>query len=352
MLSPFKQILNINCGHYIKSIPLHNSFGNVFPVLQDDLLSKICNIGTSDLVLDIGGGSNPFVRANIVTEPHLTKSMHRSGLPVNPYIKYIECFAESLPFDSNSFDFAIARQVFEHVDNPSLACKEMMRVAKRGFIETPQKNYELLFGPNPSHNWFVHIKDNTLVFERRMFIRHPLRHLGLGTVPSSPEGQVLLHWELKNLTNVQFYWEQSFPYEVKDNPSGFNYNNPDHAAEAHLDVAICGLLQGGYYLPHRENDARQAILLKPDWALAHNTLGIILWKQHKLAEALSEFKLAAALDDNLDYQFNAQLQDPHAEPRLVDFNYTLPMDEAFYSRYSSSCAFHTINLLTAPHCSL
>ena len=98
-----------------------------------------------------------------------------------------------------------------------------------------------------------------------------------------------MHWEYKNLTNAQFYWEDTFKYEVIDSPDGFDYTNPIHASEAHLDVAICGIMQGAFYLDARLSDARMAVGLKPDWALAHNTLGIILWKRGNFVEALAEF---------------------------------------------------------------
>ena len=112
-----------------------------------------------------------------------------------------------------------------------------------------------------------------------------MRHIGLSLVPSSPEGQLIIHWEFKNITNVQFYWEGEFDFQVTDSGEGFDYTNPLHASEAHLDVAICSLLHGGHHLPYREFDAREALRLRPDWALAHNTLGVILWKEKKYDEA-------------------------------------------------------------------
>lgn len=345
----FNRLLYIEMGSYQRPIPLTNSFGVVFPVLADDILAGMFSLKGSDQILDIGGGSNPFSKATVVTEPYLEMNTHRSGVDIKSGVDYVECFAEEMPFADKQFDFAIARQVFEHVTSPKAACDEMIRVSKRGFIETPQKNYELLCGPNPSHNWFVSVVNNKLIFERRMFVRHPLRHLGLSAVPSSPEGQFLLHWELKNLTNVQFYWEDEFEYEVVDSEAGFDYSNPDHAAEAHLDVAICSLLQGGYYLWQRESDARVAVRLRPDWALAHNTLGIILWKQGKTQEALSEFTLAAQLEKRDEYKYNAGLEDSRLNPALVDFEYALAMDEKFFSNYGTCCSFNIPDYLQKLH---
>lgn len=346
----FNQVLIYDFGWYKRSVPLTNSFGVVYPVLDDDILSAILGINDADRVLDVGGGSNPFLKATIVTEPNLINNAHRSGLSIKAGVDYVQCTAENLPFTDKYFDFAISRQVFEHVRSPKDACEEIMRVARRGFIEAPQKNYELMFGPNPSHNWFVSVVDNVLIFERRMFVRHPLRHPGMSAGPSSQEGQFILHRELKNLTNVQFYWEDSFEYEVIDSPAGFDYANPEHAAEAHLDVAICGLLQGGFYLASRESDAREAIRLRPNWAIAHNTLGIILWRQGKTKEALSEFSISERLDDCDEYKYNSSLTDGKLKPILVDFDYSIAIDEAFFSKYINRCSFNTSNYLNNPHC--
>jgi hypothetical protein len=338
---------NVRFGQGHREIRLRNGFGEVYPALHDELLAQVLAIGDQDRVLDIGGGSQPFARADTVTEPYLDFSGHRSGSHVRSDISYVQCFAEELPFADKAFDLAIARQVFEHTQAPDRACEEMMRVAKRGFIETPRRNYELLLGPNPSHNWFVFLAGDEIVFERRRFIRHPFRHIGLSGVPSSEEGQFLLHWEYKNLTNTQLYWENSFRYRILDDGEGFDYANPEHAAQAHLDTAICSLLHGGYYLAHRESDAREAIRLRPDWALAHNTLGVLLRKQGRHAEALAAFREASALEDREAYRHNARLSDgEHAV--VVDFEDSLPMDERFFREYGRPASIDLHRLLKLP----
>jgi SAM-dependent methyltransferase len=341
----FNSIVIFDFGNYRREIPLTNDFGPLYPRFSEELLAALLKIKATEKVIDIGGGDNPFPRADVVVEPYPHNSSHRSGTAIPPGINYVEAFAEDLPFEDREFDVAISRQVLEHVQSPAAACREMMRVARRGYIETPQKIYDILLGPNPGHNWFITLKENKLIFERRMFVRHPFRHPGLAAVPSSAAVQFLLHYEFANITNIQFYWEDKFDFEIIDHAEGFDYNNPAHAAEAHLDMAICSLLHGGHYLEAREHDAREAIRLRPGWALAHNTLGVILWKQKKNAEAKKEFRKAAQIEPREEFLHNSGLNKPSEEPVIVDFDYRLPIDEKFFSSYAGASSINIFELL-------
>lgn len=344
----FSRMLAYRFGSFQRPVPLRNSFGPVYPTFHDAALVELLGIGPEERVLDIGGGQSPFARANVVTEPYLDQSAHRGGQAVRSDIRYVECFAEDLPFEEKEFDFAIARQVFEHVNDPFAACREIMRVARRGFIETPQRNYDILMGPNPSHQWLVSVRENRLLFERRRFIRHPFRHIGLSMVPSSPEGQFLIHTEFKNLSNVQFYWEGEFEFQVLDDGDGFDYRNPDHAAEAHLDSALGSLFFPGSPPAHREADAREALRHRPDWALAHNTLGILLWRQGRAAEAIEAFGRAVSLEpEHPAYRHNSALKSGES-PEIAGFTDHLPMDVAFAKEFLTPSGFDMVKLLRGP----
>jgi SAM-dependent methyltransferase len=344
----FTTILQIELNHRCRPMPLMNSFGRVIPALLDEVLVELFHIKSGEKVLDVGGGAHPFQRADVVTEPYLNYPAHRSGIKVAANVQYRECFAEDLPFNDKEFDFVVARQVLEHVNDPAAACRELIRVGKRGFVETPQRNYELLLGPNPSHQWLVSLSNDALYFERRQFIRHPFRHLGLSIVPSSPEGQFLLHYEFKNLTNVQLYWEDNFEFQVMEHQPGFDYQNPDHAAEAHLDSALCSLFFPGSPLAHRESDAREALRYRPEWALAHNTLGVVLWRQGRYEEARAAFWKAAELEsDCAAYQINSKLT-PDAQPLIVNFSDTLPLDRQFFEEYLQPAGVNMDKLLSFP----
>jgi ubiquinone/menaquinone biosynthesis C-methylase UbiE len=71
----------------------------------------------------------------------------------------------ALPFHNKSFDFIYCSHLLEHVDDPIKACAEIMRVGKRGFVETPTFGKDSLFAwANGMHRWHVISISNILCF--------------------------------------------------------------------------------------------------------------------------------------------------------------------------------------------
>jgi hypothetical protein len=106
-------------------------------------------------VLEIGPGLAPFPRADVFVDfdADLTKKI--------PQDKLVRCdFAsEPLPFEDKSFDFVFCRHVLEDLCNPVGLLKEMDRVGKAGYIETPSPIAELTKGidcGSPPYRGFVH----------------------------------------------------------------------------------------------------------------------------------------------------------------------------------------------------
>ena len=65
-----------------------------------------------------------------------------------------------------------ASHVLEHTQDPASACKELMRIARAGYIETPSPFYEQGYNyPHQQrgwsfHRWFVYLGEgDTLTFE-------------------------------------------------------------------------------------------------------------------------------------------------------------------------------------------
>lgn len=120
------------------------------PYDRDDL-----HIGKNDKVLEIGPGHNPTYRANVIVEKFIDTNYHRCGdVKVYDHQTFIHASGEKLPFKDKEFDYVICNQVLEHVDEPISFIKELSRVAKRGYIETPSLIGEFLF-PKESHKWVI-----------------------------------------------------------------------------------------------------------------------------------------------------------------------------------------------------
>lgn len=106
-------------------------------------------------VLEIGPGHAPFYRANMYVDfaPYPIE-----GVPPEKLIK-CDLANEPLPFEDKSFDFIYCRQTLEDMWNPFPLCREMERVGKAGYIETPSPIAELCRGVDggcPPYRGYYH----------------------------------------------------------------------------------------------------------------------------------------------------------------------------------------------------
>ncbi len=122
-------------------------------------------IGARELALDIGSGHSPHFRADVLCDISLGDDRERGG-PVNLDRPFVVGDAECLPFRDKAFDFIICSHLLEHLRNPERCLQEMMRVGKRGYIETPSEFAEKLCGW-PPHRWFVRGENGRLVFTEK-----------------------------------------------------------------------------------------------------------------------------------------------------------------------------------------
>ena len=284
---------------------LTNAVGRLYPAIHNDFMVRLLDIAPHERVLDIGGGDAPFGRANVVTDAFPDLNTHRSGRAARvdvggeAGVTFVSCFAEDLPFEDHAFDVAYCRMVLEHVLDPAAACREMMRVAKRGFLETPSPLAEYM-GGHPTHRWIVWVERlpghaPTLVFRRKPFRRAPLGYALRGSWFQEDAFRFRWEWQYRNVVCTQLAWEGEFAFRVEEDASGIDYDNPTQAAEAHLDAALCSLHWGDVPAVVILPDVDYALSLRPDWALAHNTRGVTLWREQRFAHACEAFAHAARL---------------------------------------------------------
>ncbi len=104
--------------------------------LETSLMLNLINPNRGETILDIGCGTG------FSLIPFLDKGLQVTGLDPSPYmidlaekkvknrVDFYRGFAEDLPFDDNSFNYASFFTTLEFVENPRKAIEEACRVAK------------------------------------------------------------------------------------------------------------------------------------------------------------------------------------------------------------------------------
>jgi SAM-dependent methyltransferase len=106
-------------------------------------------------VLDVGSGQNPHPRANVLLEKFPDDDAQRSGQSIDTRDpRLVVGDALAMPFDDHEFDFVIASHLAEHIDDPRRLCAELMRVSRRGYVETPGWLWDFAVR-EPFHIWRV-----------------------------------------------------------------------------------------------------------------------------------------------------------------------------------------------------
>jgi Methionine biosynthesis protein MetW len=150
----------------------------------------------SDIVLDIGGWAHPFNRANYVLdqEPYETRGYYnrtfRKNNPLPPLGGNVEyftagtwiqrdiCAHQPFPFGDKSLDYVICSHTLEDIRDPLWVCAEMIRIAKRGYVEVPSRIWETCRGFEPGiaglshHRWLIDIVGNDITFTMKFHSIH------------------------------------------------------------------------------------------------------------------------------------------------------------------------------------
>jgi SAM-dependent methyltransferase len=139
-------------------------------------------------VLDVGGWRHPFNLATHVLDlgSHATRNVREALDPMDPerfsaesWVVQDACRAP-WPFPDKFFDFVFCSHLLEDVRDPLTVCRELSRVGKAGYIETPSRTREIFaktrffaakawLGNVPEvgfyhHRWFVEADGNHLRF--------------------------------------------------------------------------------------------------------------------------------------------------------------------------------------------
>ncbi len=127
-------------------------------------------MGRGHLCLEIGSGHKPMPEADVLLDRYLEYDGERGGvlkIDRRPMVIGDVC---QLPFKDKVFSYIICRHVVEHLPKPGDGFREMMRVGKAGYIETPSEFAERLEPHRAYHRWFVRRTQHGLLLVPRGMI--------------------------------------------------------------------------------------------------------------------------------------------------------------------------------------
>jgi SAM-dependent methyltransferase len=171
-----------------------------------------CPVSKSALVLEVGSGGSPYFRANVLIDAY-AETRERHWAPFITDRPSVLGMGEALPFRDKSFDFVIASHVLEHSADPEHFLRELQRVAKAGYIETPDAFMERI-NPYWDHRSEVTVRNGVLeVRKKRAWQLDPgLVDLYEERAKSLIAGSVIPY---KPFTfHTRYYWTDKIPYRI------------------------------------------------------------------------------------------------------------------------------------------
>ncbi len=132
---------------------------------------KITKIKKTDRVLEIGPGTSPHSRSDVLLEKKFDDDLEHAkqcgGTPIarsDPRTVFYD--GDRFPFSDGEFDYVICSHVVEHVKDVNNFFSEMFRVGKSGYIEYPLIYYEYVFDIPEHLNVFM-MRENVLIYAKK-----------------------------------------------------------------------------------------------------------------------------------------------------------------------------------------
>jgi ubiquinone/menaquinone biosynthesis C-methylase UbiE len=177
-------------------------------------------------VIDIGSGNDPFPLATHLAD--LTVSDNQVGRAGAAFKELqgrpvYECNIERLPFADKEFDLVFCSHVLEHVGDPEKACRELMRIGRYGYIETPTRGKDLLFdyAKVSHHKWAVERFGDRLVFTEYSsrdiegLSCDILNHFLANPATDREKAFSALMFLKADRINTMLLWQDQFQFEVR-----------------------------------------------------------------------------------------------------------------------------------------
>jgi SAM-dependent methyltransferase len=191
-------------------------------------------IKASDLVLDVGSGSNPHPAADVLLERFLDPRHRWSPMVIDrPTVLANAC---KMPFRDKAFDYVIAFHVLEHVDDPESFLLELQRVGKAGYIETPNALFERLV-PYDIHLLEIMNIEETLLIHKKSSARPDPFLNELDLTKHSTRWHSLFYGNPK-LFHVRYFWQDKISYKMVNPETSLNwFVDPSFETSSHAEVS-------------------------------------------------------------------------------------------------------------------
>jgi len=187
------------------------------------------DIKSGDKVLNVGCGADPFPHATMLVDLYTEKTEHRADELMTAGKPFEIADINHLPFTDKSYDFVYCSHVLEHVVDPRQACEELIRVGKRGYVETPSLVTDVMFAwAKGMHKWYtVVIADRLIFFEysERLAegVRDPYWKSDIFLKKYHPLQSVFFHNQ--DVFNNSLMWNEKFNYSVFYLDGRIEHNN-------------------------------------------------------------------------------------------------------------------------------
>lgn len=191
-------------------------------ILYRNLPKVVARALAGERVLDVGGSSHPLNAATHVLDiaPYAGR-----GQPLDPETPprfseatwhVADACASPWPFPDGHFDWSFCSHILEDVRDPIAVIKELRRVSRAGYIETPSRVREIFakarlatlrrwFGRSAEigfyhHRWFVELSGSHLIFtaktsETARDTRYYITRAEIGRKLTEDESGLCLWWE-------------------------------------------------------------------------------------------------------------------------------------------------------------
>jgi SAM-dependent methyltransferase len=189
-------------------------------------------------VLEVGSGDNPYPRSNILVDLY-RDTPERGWAPLKTDRPTFIADVCDLPFRDKSFDFVIASHVLEHTSNPRRFLDELSRVAKAGYIETPDALMERL-NPYRHHKLEVTVRNDKLILRKKRSWLHDPELVELYEHKAKPLFIKFLIQKHPDSFFTRYYWIDKIMYQILDENLTQSFEEP--AIDEPLDKKIKPLL--------------------------------------------------------------------------------------------------------------